>query len=65
LEAVGALEADLVAQMKSARLDDHDGHTRLIMALQISSAVPRHLWHVVQNGVQAQEQLQLRGSRID
>jgi hypothetical protein len=51
--------------MKSVRLDDKEGHTRLILALQMSSAVTRHLWHVMQDGSQARTQLQLRGSRID
>jgi hypothetical protein len=62
---VGALEADLVSQMKSVRLDDPEAHTRLVLALQMSSAVTRHLWRTVQDGATAREQIQLRGSRID
>ena len=65
LEAVGALEADIVNQIKSVSLADKEGHTRLVMAMQISSAVTRHLWNAVQDGVQAKEHIQLRGSRID
>ncbi len=62
---MGALEADLVAQMKAVRLDDEKSHTRLVLALQISSAVTRHLWNAVQDGVEAQERIQLRGKRLD
>lgn len=49
--------------MKSVRLDDKEGHTRLVMALQMSNAVNRHLWLVIQDGQAAQ--LNVRGSRID
>jgi hypothetical protein len=62
-EAFGAVEADLVRQLKACRLDDKDGHTRLVMALQMSQAVNRHLWLVIQDGRAAQ--LNVKGSRID
>lgn len=61
-EAFTAVEADLVKQMRGCRLDDKDGHTRLVMALQMSHAVNRHLWNVIHDG---QAQLNVRGSRID
>jgi hypothetical protein len=51
--------------LKAVRLDDTDSHTRLVLALQMTSAVTRSLWNTVQNGVTAREQIQLRGSRID
>jgi hypothetical protein len=47
--------------MKVARLDDKDGHTRLIMALQMSQAVNRHLWLVIQGG----QATQLNIRRLD
>lgn len=62
-EAFSAVEADLLQQMRAARLDDKDGHTRLVMALQMSNAINRHLWLVIQDGQAAQ--LNVRGSRID
>jgi hypothetical protein len=65
LEALGALEVDLIGQMKDVRLDDPTAHTRLVLALQISSAVTRYLYNAVQDGEQARERIQLRGSRID
>ena len=64
-EAVGALEADLIAQIKAVRLDDKEAHTRLVMAFQISSTVTRHLWNTVQDGAHAREQIRLHGSRLD
>lgn len=62
-EAFGALETDLLNQMRSVRLDDKEGHTRLVMALQMGNAINRHLWLVIQDGQAAQ--LNVRGSRID
>ena len=64
-EATGALEADLLQQMYVVDLADNDAHTRLILALQTSKALTRHLWRTVQDGAQASEQINLRGSRID
>lgn len=64
-EAAGAAEADIVAQMKTCKLDDKDAHTRLVMALQVSGVVQRYLWKVMQDGVTASEQIQLRGRRLD
>lgn len=62
-EAFSAVEADLLQQMRAVRLDDKDGHTRLVMALQMSNAINRHLWLVIQDGQATQ--LNVRGSRID
>ncbi len=62
---MGALEADLLSQMKAVRLDDGPAHTRLVLALQMATAVTRHLWHLIQLGAAAQERIQLRGSRLD
>lgn len=64
-EAVSALEADLLGQMRAVRLDDADAHTRLVLALQMSSAVSRYLWNAIQDGASATERIQLRGSRLD
>jgi hypothetical protein len=62
---VGALEADLVAQMKAVSLADVEAHTRLVLALQMSSTVTRHLWSAVQDGAHAHAQINLRGKRLD
>lgn len=62
-EAFTSAQNDLINQMKSCRLDDKDGHTRLVMALQMSQSVNRYLWLVIQDGQAAQ--LNVRGSRID
>jgi ABC-type transport system involved in Fe-S cluster assembly fused permease/ATPase subunit len=62
-EAFGAVEADLLRQVRACSLSDKDGHTRLVMAIQMSQAVNRHLWLLIQDGQAAQ--LNVRGSRID
>lgn len=64
-EAFDAVEQDIVAQLHKAKLDDTSGHTRLVMALQITQAVQRQLWLVIQDGANADDQISLRGSRID
>jgi hypothetical protein len=62
-EAFGAVEADLLQQMRSVRLDDKEGHTRLVMALQTCHSMTRHLWLIIQDGQATQ--FNIRGSRID
>lgn len=64
-ESISAVEAALLKQMHQVKLDDVAGHTRLIVALQVSQAVNRHLWHVMQDGAAAQQEISLRGRRID
>lgn len=64
-EAFRAVESDLVHQMRSVKLDDKDGHTRLVMALQISNSILRHLWLMIQDGEIAVQEINLRGKRID
>lgn len=51
--------------MSRASLNDVDVHSRLIMALQTANAVEKHLRHLVMDGVQAQEAIDVRGARID
>jgi len=51
--------------MKAVRLDDEKAHTRLVLALQVSSAITRHLWNTVQDGNNASERINLRGTRLD
>jgi hypothetical protein len=51
--------------MRLVKLDDREGHTRLVMALQISHAVRRQLWLLIQDGAAAVQEIQLRGKRID
>jgi hypothetical protein len=64
-EAIAAEEANVVDQMKRCNVSDKEMHTRLVMALQISGAVQRHLWARIQDGNHAVEDINLRGSRID
>jgi hypothetical protein len=64
-EALGALEADVLAQMHAVSLADKDAHTRLILALQMGNAVDRYLWQRIQDGHKATESLRFRGSRLD
>ena len=63
IEAVAAEEARILNQMRQCGLRDQEMHTRLIMALQMSSAVTRNLWQFIQAGNAAP--LNIRGSRID
>jgi hypothetical protein len=64
-ESINSVEATLLKQMHHVKLDDVAGHTRLIIALQVSQAVNRHLWSVIQDGEAAAQELRLRGRRID
>jgi hypothetical protein len=64
-EAVGAEEANILAQMRNCSLADTASHTRLVMALQMTSAVNRHLWRMIQDGHEAAADLNVRGTRID
>lgn len=65
VEALEALELDLLNQMRQVSLADKEAHTRLVMGLQTNSAVRRHLWMMVQDGVNAVQDIRLRGKRID
>jgi hypothetical protein len=60
-----ALDRDLLNQLRQVSLADKDAHTRLVMGLQTNAAVQRHLWMMIQDGVNAEQQIQLRGRRID
>ena len=64
-ESISSVEATLLKQMHQVKLDDVAGHTRLIIALQVSQAVNRHLWSVMQDGEVARQEISLRGRRID
>ena len=63
--AVEAETQSIVEQMRRVSLADSEAHTRLVMALQISGAVNRHLWALIQDGHEAAGDLDVRGSRID
>jgi hypothetical protein len=52
-------------QIRTADLSNTELHTRLIMAMQISSAVTRNLWSYIQDGHEATQQINMRGRRID
>jgi hypothetical protein len=62
---VAAEETRILSQMRQCSLGDKEAHTRLIMALQMSTAVTRNLWVMVQEGVDAAEAIRMRGRRID
>ena len=64
-ESLGALEADLLAQIRTVSLADVAGHTRLVLAVQVTGAVTRHLKHLIHDGQVAAESISLRGKRID
>jgi hypothetical protein len=64
-EAVLAEQNNIIQQMQQCSLSDADAHTRLVMALQMTSAVNRNLWRQIQDGAEAAEQFRIRGSRID
>lgn len=64
-EAIISIEADLLAQMRSVKLDDVNAHTRLILALQTNQVVQRALWNRIQDGHLASQEIQLRGKRLD
>lgn len=62
---MAALEADIVQQLYAVKLNSPDDHSRLVTALQVSRAVGRHLWHLIQDGAAVEADLNLRGKRID
>jgi hypothetical protein len=64
-EAVAAEEARVLNQIRTASLADKELHTRLVIAMQISSAVTRNLWSYIQDGHEATQQINMRGRRID
>ena len=64
-EAVQAEEDRILAQMLQCSLSDSAAHTRLVMALQMASAVQRNLWARIQDGHEAAAEINVRGTRID
>lgn len=64
-EVVLAERDRIIAEIERAPLSDKDLHTRLIIALQISTAVQRNLWLAIQEGHEATHAIQMRGKRID
>lgn len=65
VESLANVEKDILDQLRCVRLDDEQAHSRLVMALQVTHAVQKQIWMMVQDGFQAVEQLNLRGRRID
>ena len=65
LEAFSSAEADLLSQLYAVKLSDKEAHTRLILALQTSRCIHRYLWGVIQDGNAAQQEINIRGRRID
>lgn len=59
------MDLDLLNQLRNVPLSDKDAHTRLVMAMQVNSAIKRQLWMMVQDGVSAVNEINLRGRRID
>ncbi len=64
-ESIDALRSDLIQQMQASNLGDMEGHTRLVMALQMTGAIDRYLRNVIHDGEQASISIQVRGQRID
>ena len=64
-EAFSAVQDDLINQLRQVKLSDTDGQQRLVMALQMFNSVHRHFWLVVNDGHEANLQIQLRGKRLD
>lgn len=64
-EAFFALEVDLMNQMRRADLADTEGHTRLVLALQMQHAYARYFQSLINDGFAAGEEIQLAGRRID
>lgn len=62
---MSALDRDLLSQMRQVSLADKEAHTRLVVGLQTNAAVQRHLWMMIQDGVSAAQEINLRGKRID
>lgn len=62
---MSSLQEDLMAQMRQVSLSDREAHTRLVLALQVSQAISKHLWLLIQTGKEAEQSIKLRGSRID
>ncbi len=64
-EAVYTEEMNILNQMRQCSLSDKESHTRLVMALQMSSAVTRNLWRMINDGNEAAESIRMRGTRLD
>lgn len=64
-ESLTAVRADLNAQLMAVSLHDVQAHTRLVIAMQVTRAVERHLVSIVETGIAAAGEIDLRGSRID
>lgn len=65
LEAFNSAEADLMAQLYAVKLSDTEAHTRLVLALQTSRCINRYLWGIIQDGISARDEINMRGRRID
>lgn len=64
-ESLTAVRNDLNAQLMAVSLHDVEAHTRLVIAMQVTRAVERHLISIVETGRAAVAELDLSGSRID
>jgi hypothetical protein len=64
-EAFSAIQDDLISQLRQVKLSDVEGQQRLVMALQMFNSVQKHFWLVIQDGYEANQQIQLRGKRLD
>jgi hypothetical protein len=62
---MNALNHDLQQQLRRVALDDRDGHTRLVLAVQTAGAIERFLRSAILDGEAAVEAINLRGKRID
>lgn len=59
-EAFLAAEDSILRQMRDVKMRDTEMHTRLIQALQVQDAVVRYLNAVINDGVAANKELEVR-----
>lgn len=65
IESLASVENDVLEQLRHAHINDKEGHTNLVIALQVTRAVQHQIWLAVQDGINATEELNMRGRRID
>lgn len=64
-DSLAAIRSDLNAQLMAVSLHDTEAHTRLVIAMQVTRAVERHLVSIIETGQAAAMEINLRGVRID
>ena len=64
-DALWAIDSEIIDEIRKVKLDDSTGHSRLIIALQVSDGIRRHLYKVLHEGFEAQQRIEMRGRRLD